>query len=50
MEVGDVGMPGEAKITINGDRLTDAEVMTVHVAIDTLALSTMAAKLRERFI
>ena len=43
-------MPGEAKITINGDQLTDVEAMTVRVAIDTLALSTMAAKSCERFI
>jgi hypothetical protein len=30
-------MQDEAEITINGVRLTDAESMTVRVAIDTLA-------------
>jgi hypothetical protein len=30
-------MQQEAEITINGDRLSDAESMTVRVAIDTLA-------------
>jgi hypothetical protein len=30
-------MKDEAEITINGARLTDAESMTVRVAIDTLA-------------
>lgn len=31
------GMQDEAEITINGIKLTDAESMTVRVAIDTLA-------------
>ena len=30
-------MHDEAEITINGERLTDAESMTIRVAVDTLA-------------
>jgi len=36
-DFGDYSMHDEAEITINGTRLTDAESMTVRVAVDTLA-------------
>jgi hypothetical protein len=40
-------MQDEAEITISGVRLTDAESMTVRVAIDTLA-NVLAEGLKEK--